>query len=170
MRKWLLPQGTEKSVLPLLIGRALRAFADGYVAVLLPVYLLALGFDTWRVGVLASATLLGSAATTLAVGAWGHLFPHRRLLLTSALLMALTGLAFATQSAFWPLLLIAFFGTLNPSSGDVSLFVPLEHARLAERRPRVRRVPRCLPATACWARCSPLSALWPPRCRIASCF
>ncbi|WP_246598978.1 MFS transporter [Methylogaea oryzae] len=119
-------------MLPLLVGRALRAFADGYVAVLLPVYLLALGFDTWQVGFLSSATLLGTAATTLAVGAWGHRFQHRRLLLAAALLMALTGFAFAAQSAFWPLLLIAFFGTLNPSSGDVSLFVPLEHARLAE--------------------------------------
>ena len=28
-------------------------------------------------------------------------------------------------------LLIAFVGTLNPSSGDVSVFLPLEHARLA---------------------------------------
>ncbi|TCF97317.1 MFS transporter, partial [Paraburkholderia steynii] len=27
---------------------------------------------------------------------------------------------------------VAFVGTLNPSSGDVSLFLPLEHARLAE--------------------------------------
>lgn len=46
--------------------------------------------------------------------------------------MAITGFAFANESSFWPLLLIAFFGTLNPSSGDVSLFLPLEHARLAE--------------------------------------
>jgi MFS family permease len=29
------------------------------------------------------------------------------------------------------LLVVAFFGTINPSSGDVSMFLPLEHARLA---------------------------------------
>ena len=46
--------------------------------------------------------------------------------------MAATGFFFAGLSAFWPLLLIAFVGTLNPSSGDVSVFLPLEHARLAE--------------------------------------
>jgi hypothetical protein len=34
----------DPAVLPLLVGRALRAFTDGYVAVLLPAYLLALGF------------------------------------------------------------------------------------------------------------------------------
>ncbi len=45
----------------LLVGRGLRAFVDGYVAVLLPAYLLALGYGTWQVGLLSSATLLGSA-------------------------------------------------------------------------------------------------------------
>ena len=132
IRRLLLPAGVDKLALPLLIGRALRAFADGYVAVLLPAYLLALGFSTLDVGILSTATLLGSALATLAVGAWGYRFHHRYLLLGAALLMTATGFAFAMQTAFWPLLLIAFVGTLNPSSGDVSVFLPLEHTRLAE--------------------------------------
>jgi MFS family permease len=151
--KLLLPEGVKRTVLPLLIGRSLRAFADGYVAVLLPVYLLALGFKTWEVGVLATGTLLGSALATLAVGAWGHRFPSRWLLLGAALLMTVTGFAFATGSAFWPLLLIAFIGTLNPSSGDVSLFLPLEHTRLAEAAHGTAR-------TALFARYSLLGALF----------
>ena len=115
----------------LLAGRGLRAFVDGYMAVLLPAYLLALGFDTWHVGVLSTATLLGSALATLAVGTWGHRVHHRRLLLAAAAVMAMTGLGFAGLSDFWPLLLVAFVGTLNPGAGDVSVFLPLEHARLA---------------------------------------
>lgn len=130
--RWFLPEGVDRVVLPLLVGKALRAFTDGYVAVLLPAYLLALGFGTLDVGILSTATLLGSAFATLAVGAWGHRFHHRHLLLGAALLMLGTGLSFASLSAFWPLLLVAFVGTLNPSSGDVSVFLPLEHARLAE--------------------------------------
>ncbi|WP_394755820.1 MFS transporter [Rhodoferax sp.] len=132
MSRWLLPHGAHPAALPLLLGRALRAFADGYVAVLLPAYLIALGLGTWEVGVLATATLLGSALATLAIGAWGHRVHHDRLLLGAALLMCATGFAFAASSTFWPLLLVAFVGTLNPSSGDVSLFLPLEHARIAE--------------------------------------
>ncbi|HYO27963.1 MAG TPA: MFS transporter [Azonexus sp.] len=128
----ILPAGVAPEARLLLIGRALRAFCDGYVAVLLPAYLLALGFGIWEVGVLSTATLLGSALATLAVGAWGHRFHHRALLLGAALLMAATGLSFAGLSSFWPLLLIAFVGTMNPSSGDVSVFLPLEHARLAD--------------------------------------
>ena len=116
----------------LLIGRGLRAGVDGCLAVLLPAYLLALGHGVWEVGVLSTATLLGSALATLALGAWGHRAPQRTLLLGAALLMAATGLAFAGLTGFWPLLLVAFFGTLNPGAGDVSVFLPLEHARLAQ--------------------------------------
>ena len=117
---------------PLLAGRALRGFADGYVAVLLPAYLLALGLGQFDVGLLSTATLAGSALATLALGVVGHRWPSRRLLRGAALLMAATGAAFAGLTAFWPLLLVAFIGTLNPSSGDVSVFLPLEHARLAQ--------------------------------------
>lgn len=127
----LLPHGTDRSIAPVFAARALRGFADGFVAVLLPVYLLALGLGGVAVGAIATATLLGSALATLAVGAWGHLRTGRALLLGAAAIMAVTGLSFSVASTFWPLLLIAFMGTINPSSGDVSLFLPLEHARLA---------------------------------------
>ncbi|MEK6748758.1 MAG: MFS transporter [Pseudomonadota bacterium] len=131
LEKWLLPPHTEPVALRLLIGRSLRAFVDGYVAVLLPAYLLALGLGTWEVGFLASSTLLGSALLTIAVGIWGHRFSQQRLLRGAAVLMFSTGLLFAFQTEFWPLFIIAFIGTLNPSAGDVSVFLPLEHARLA---------------------------------------
>lgn len=127
----LAPGGADPAARLLVAGRALRGFVDGYVAVLLPAYLLALGLPAWAVGVLSTATLLGSAGATLAVGAWGHHFRSRKLLLGAALLMACTGVAFASFEDFWPLLIVAFIGTLNPGSGDVSVFLPLEHPRLA---------------------------------------
>jgi MFS family permease len=114
-----------------LAARALRALADGFVAVLLPAYLLALGYGQVEVGLLSTVTLFGSAIATLAVGRWGHHFALRRLLLAAAGLMVATGLGFATLSTLWPLLLVAFIGPLNPSGGDVSVFLPLEHTALA---------------------------------------
>ena len=130
-RAGLLPPGADPAAAPLLLGRGLRALADGWMAVLLPAYLLGLGFDALQVGVLITATLLGSALATLAVGAFGHRFASGRLLRAAALLMTATGLGFAGLQQFWPLLAVAFIGTLNPSGGDVSVFLPLEHARLA---------------------------------------
>ena len=127
----LVPDGADASAWRLLVARSLRAFADGAIALLLPAYLLALGLGTLEVGVLSTATLLGSALATLAIGAWGHRFAASTLLRAAALLMAATGVAFAGFATFWPLVVVAFVGTLNPSAGDVSIFLPLEHARLA---------------------------------------
>lgn len=137
-----LPSGTDASVMPLLAGRALRGFCDGFVAVLLPAYLLSLGFDQLAVGLISSVTLIGSAIATMLVGFIGNRFPQRRLLIWAAVLMAATGAAFASLSSLWPLLIVAFVGTLNPSSGDVSVFLPLEQARLARKACRPV-VPRC---------------------------
>jgi len=131
MTRLLLPPDVDASAFPLVAARALRALADGYMAVLLPAYLLSIGLGTLEVGIVATATMLGSALATVAVGAWGHRFAPGRLLRGAALLMAATGAGFAGLTSFWPLLLVAFVGTLNPSSGDVSVFLPLEHARLA---------------------------------------
>ena len=118
----------------ILLARGLRAFGDGYVSLLLPLYLLELGFGTFDVGVIATATLLGSGLLTLMVGLRAHRYHTRSVLLAATALMAATGVGFALFEQFWPLLLIAFVGTLNPSSGDVSVFLPLEHG--ADRRSR----------------------------------
>lgn len=131
----LVPAGAAPEVRLLLASRALRAFGDGLISLLLPVHLAGLGFGPVEIGALATATLLGSAALTLTVGVLAHRLPGRGSLIGAALLMTLTGLAFPLAEGFWPLLLIAFVGTINPSSGDVSVFLPLEQARLAHAVP-----------------------------------
>ena len=123
----------------LLVARGLRAFGDGYISLLLPVYLLSLGFSAFDVGIIATATLLGSGALTLLLGLCAHRFRTRSLLLAAAALMAATGISFVAVTAFWPLVVVAVFGTLNPSSGDVSVFLPLEHAMLAHVAPEKQR-------------------------------
>lgn len=127
-----LPAGIDRAARLLLISRGLRGFCDGFVAVLLPAYLLALGLAEVDIGLIGTTTLLGSAVATVAVGALAHRFAPRRLFIFAAALMVATGLGFGGLSSLWPLLIVAFVGTLNPSSGDVSLFLPLEQSRLAE--------------------------------------
>jgi len=118
-------------VLNVYVARALRDFGDGFVAVLLPVYLIALGFSPFQVGVIATAALFGSALLTLAVGLVGTRYDHRQLLLAAANLMVATGVAFAFVHDYALLAVVAFAGTVNPSAGSVSVFVPLEHAVLS---------------------------------------
>lgn len=114
----------------LFAARGLRDFGDGFVAVLLPAYLLALGFAPLLVGVVATASLLGSALLTIGVGFLGTRHDHRQLLLAAASLMVATGVAFAVVHEYALLLVVAFAGTINPSAGSVSVFVPLEHSAL----------------------------------------
>jgi MFS family permease len=112
-------------------ARALRDFGDGFVAVLLPVYLTTLGFTPFQVGLIATAAMLGSALITLAMGLVGARYDHRQLLMGAASLMVATGIAYALVHEYAFLLIVAFAGTINPSGGSVSVFVPLEHAVLA---------------------------------------
>jgi MFS family permease len=115
----------------LFAARALRDFGDGFVVVLLPVYLAALGFGPFEVGVIATLALLGSALMTLGIGISGSGGDQRMLLIAASVLMVATGLAFASSKTYSALLLVAFVGTINPSSGSVSIFVPLEQSLLA---------------------------------------
>jgi predicted MFS family arabinose efflux permease len=79
-------------------------------------------------------------------------YSRRRLLLAAALLMAVTGVGFAVMTDFWPLLVIAFIGTMNPTSGDASIFGPLEQTVLTQTVEPRRR-------TALFARYSVIGSL-----------
>ena len=127
----LFPQGVPPDTRRLLLGKGMRAFTDGLVSIVLPVYLLRLGYGAFEVGAIVTSTLLGSALLTLVIGLFAHQFPGRKLLLGACLLMATTGILFATVHGFWPLLLVAFVGTINPSAGDVSIFLPVEQPLLS---------------------------------------
>lgn len=115
----------------LFAARALRDFGDGFVAVLLPAYLLVLGFTSLQVGIIATISLLGSSLLTIGVGLLGPRYDLRQMLLAAAGLMIATGVAMAAIHDYALMLVIAFVGTINPSAGSVSVFVPLEHAALA---------------------------------------
>jgi len=131
LRSWWLPPGTSPDAALILTARGIRAFTDGYVALLLPYYLTLLGYGALEVGLIATATLLGSGLLTLLTGLFAYRFRMHALLTAACLLMLGTGLGFATVTDFWPLLLIAVVGTLNPSSGELSIFSPLEHSLLS---------------------------------------
>jgi hypothetical protein len=55
----------------------------------------------------------------------------RTLLLGGAGLMVFSGLAFPQFHSVAFVALVAFFGTINPSAGDLGVLIPLEHSMLA---------------------------------------
>lgn len=127
----LLPASASPDARLILTTRAVRAFVDGIAYVVLPAFLLALGFSGIQIGAIVTASLLGSAALTLTVGVTSHRFSVERLLAYSSWLMVCTGILFGLSTPFIVLLVVAAIGTMNPSAGDVSVFLPLEQATLS---------------------------------------
>jgi MFS family permease len=125
------PERRAFDVTLLYAARGVRGFGDGFAIIILPAYLTAIGFDAVWVGIVATASLLGSSVLTLAVGFLGARYPLRSLLLAGALLMIATGIAFPQSGNIAVIVLVAFIGTVNPSTGDIGMLVPLEHAMLA---------------------------------------
>src|SRR6266849_1570051 len=112
-------------------ARAARGFGDGFAAIILSAYLIELGFNPFQIGIVATAALLGSAAMTLAIGFLAPRYDLRTLLLICAFLMFVTGIAIPSFPHLVFIAAIAFIGTMNPTTGDIGVHVPLEQAALA---------------------------------------
>ena len=119
----------------LLAARGLRAFAFGFSAVLLGVYLERQGLSPAAIGLTlgigvaaASLTGLGSAALSGRIG-------RRRTLAAIGLLMALTGLDLAAAPAPALLVLSGATGMLGAASVDYGPFASVEQAVLSETVP-----------------------------------
>ena len=128
-------RSTHSDILLLYAARGVRGLGDGFAIIILPAYLSAIGFSPGQIGFVASASLLGTALFTLAIGFFAPRHDLRNLLLGGAVLMACTGVAFPNFDQFVFIALVAFVGTINPSTGDLGVLVPLEHAMLAHGVP-----------------------------------
>jgi MFS family permease len=112
-------------------ARCLRGFGDGFAVVILPAYLTAIGLSPVQIGFVATMSLFGTAVLTLLVGLIAPQHDLRNMLLLGAGLMAFTGLALPSFEYLAFIAAVAFIGTINPSTGDIGVLVPLEHAMLA---------------------------------------
>jgi len=121
----------QHSIVLLYAARAVRGFGDGFAVIILPAYLAEIGFDAFQIGIVATAALLGTAAATLLIGHLGARHDIRNLLLVGAAFMIASGVLFPNAQHVLLVALIAFFGTMNPSTGDLGMLVPLEHAMIA---------------------------------------
>jgi len=124
---------TQRSgVLFIYLARAVRGFGDGFAVIILPAYLSAIGHSPAQIGIIAAAALLGSALATLLIGALAFRHALKKLLILGAVLMAATGLAIPNVEHLAVIVMVVFVGTMNPSTGDLGMLVPLEHAAVAQ--------------------------------------
>jgi len=112
-------------------ARCVRGIGDGFAVVILPAYLTAIGLTPTQIGFVATASLFGTAVFTLLVGLIARRHDLRNMLVLGAALMAVTGAALPSNEYLIWLATVLFIGTINPSTGDIGVLVPLEHALLA---------------------------------------
>jgi len=110
--------------------RTLRLFAYGFLAVVLALYLAAIGLSESQIGVLLALTLLGDAAVSLGITTRADRVGRRRMLLLGCGLMAGAGILFACTRNFFLLLVAGVLGVISPSGYEAGPFLAIEQAAL----------------------------------------
>jgi MFS family permease len=111
--------------------RFIRLFAYGALSVVLVFYLVGLGLSASETGLLLTATLIGDTVVSLYLTTRADRIGRRRMLIVGAALMTAAGLAFASTTSLWLLLVAGTIGVISPSGHEVGPFLPIEQAALS---------------------------------------
>ena len=116
----------------LFLTRIIRLFAYGFVAVVLGLYLSAVGLSDTQIGLVLSLTLFGDALISLPITIVADRLGRRRMLLIGAGLMIFAGVVFALTNNIALLIITAIIGTISPSGNEVGPFLAIEQAALPQ--------------------------------------
>ena len=111
--------------------RFIRLFAYGALSVVLVFYLVGLGLTESQTGLLLTSTLVGDTLVSVYLTTRADRIGRRRMLVAGAALMAGAGLAFASTSNLWVLIVAGTIGVISPSGNEVGPFLPIEQAALS---------------------------------------
>ncbi|HLO36795.1 MAG TPA: MFS transporter, partial [Candidatus Deferrimicrobium sp.] len=125
----------------LFLTRVLRMFGYGFLAVVLVLYLAALGLDPLTIGAILTLTLVGDTLISLWLTTSADRIGRRRVLVAGSLLMTAAGLVFAVTSWVPLLILAATIGVISPTGNEVGPFLAVEQAALSQATPDARRTP-----------------------------
>jgi MFS family permease len=134
-------RGLDRDGRLLFVTRVLRMFGYGSLAVVLVLYLAALGLDPVTIGLILTLTLVGDTFISLWLTTSADRIGRRRVLVAGSLLMVIAGVAFALTSWVPLLILAATIGVISPTGNEVGPFLAVEQAALSEATPDKRRTP-----------------------------
>jgi MFS family permease len=134
-------RGLDRDGRLLFLTRVLRMFGYGFLAVVLVLYLAALGLDAVTIGVTLTLTLVGDTLISLWLTTRADRLGRRRVLVAGSLLMVVAGAVFAATSWVPLLILAATIGVISPTGNEVGPFLAVEQAALSQTTPDARRTP-----------------------------
>ncbi|MDP9483182.1 MAG: MFS transporter [Chloroflexota bacterium] len=114
-------------------------FGYGFLAIVLVLYLAALGIPDLQIGLILTLTLVGDTVISLWLTTHADRVGRRLVLILGAVLMVGAGAVFAVVRDPLLLLLAATIGVISPSGNEVGPFLAVEQASLTQRLPAQRR-------------------------------
>jgi len=134
-------RGLDRDGRLLFTTRVLRLFGYGFLAVVLVLYLDALGIDPFTIGAILTLTLIGDTLISLWLTTRADRIGRRRVLVAGSLLMVGAGIVFSVTSWVPLLILAATIGVISPTGNEVGPFLAIEQAALSQKIPDARRTP-----------------------------
>jgi len=116
----------------LFAARIARMFGYGFLAVVLALYLSAVGLDETQIGLLLTLTLVGDTAISLWMSTHADRYGRRLMLILGSLLVVGAGGLFIATDQFLVLLLAATIGVISPSGYEVGPFLAIEQSALSQ--------------------------------------
>lgn len=116
----------------LFVTKALRVFAYSYISIILPLYLLRLGYSPLFVGIVITVAILSSIFYNILVTKYSDRFGRGKSLIILSFLMAFSGLIFALNINNYFILIAAFIGTISVTGTETGPFLSIEQAALTK--------------------------------------
>ena len=116
----------------ILAARMIRAFAYGFVSIVLAIYLKLIGFNDILIGFILTTTLINSVAFTLLASFYADRIGRRKILIIYAALLSVSGITFLVTENYVALFIAAFIGTINVTGPETGAFLSIEQAILPQ--------------------------------------
>jgi predicted MFS family arabinose efflux permease len=98
----------------LCLQRFVRLLAYGGTSLVLVLYLTSLGISEEKTGIFMTLTLLGDVVISLGLTVVADAVGRRKMLGFGSILMAASGIIFATRSEYWLLVVASVLGVISP--------------------------------------------------------
>jgi MFS family permease len=116
----------------ILSARIARAFAYGFLSIIIGIYLKLTGFSEIQIGIVLSATLVNSVLFTLLASFYADRFGRKKILIIYGILMGVSGAIFLATNNFAALIVAALIGTINVTGSETGAFLSIEQSVLPQ--------------------------------------
>ncbi len=134
----------NRDLMWLFILRVLRSIAQGYLGIIVPLYMAALGYGAVKLGILFSVSAIVAGVLSTMTGLLADRYGRKLFLVAISLMMAVAGVLFGLADSFTVLVAAGALGSIGRGGGAAAggawgPFYPAAQALVAERTSALNR-------------------------------